>query len=54
VNEAAAKHLERKLHDITAKLVADRKEHADKVKTQGVVCVCWGGGDGNGLCCVFV
>jgi hypothetical protein len=32
VNEAACKQLERRLQDITAKLVADRREHADKVR----------------------
>jgi hypothetical protein len=32
VNEAACKQLERRLQDITSKLVADRKEHADKVR----------------------
>ncbi|WIA22479.1 hypothetical protein OEZ85_004775 [Tetradesmus obliquus] len=31
-NEAACKQLERTLQDITAKLVADRQEHADKVE----------------------
>jgi hypothetical protein len=34
VNEAACKQLERRLQDITAKLVADRKQHADKVRTR--------------------
>jgi hypothetical protein len=45
VNEAACKQLERKLQDITAKLVADRQEHADKVRLGGV------GEDARGCSC---